>query len=139
MYKTKVKGAYEDEYATNDEDTRADRVADALGKIIGYLIGGAFAVGMFCLLTLYGALAQGFVIKNFWIWFVQPTFTGLPLLSYEQCVGLSLILLLFRSRGNKETQYYKGEKIKTKTSWGALITGPWVLLGMGYIIHLFLK
>lgn len=97
-----------------------------LGTILGLTI-----------LVLYGAFSWGFVLYKFWHWFVLPAFVGVPAITIPAAIGLTLVIGLFHRYRNIELEVH-GTKIKEKPKWAQSIFHPWVVLGLGWFIHLFI-
>lgn len=82
------------------------------------------------------AILQGWVLTVLWSWFVVPTF-GLPELSIAVAIGLSLIVGMFK--GYSTTR--KSEDLETSEKVGQVIVmifGPFFVLFLGWIVHLFM-
>lgn len=63
------------------------------------------------IVLLYFYFSYGFLILNFWDWFVLPVFPSLPTITLAQAIGLSLVISLFKgsSKGlKKEFNYFLG-------------------------------
>lgn len=91
---------------------------------------------LFMLLLVYSILFGGLLVENFWGWFIVPVFTTLPVLTFSQSVGISTFISMCNSLGmmgvtNKEEE--EGERILS------MITLPPLLLGIGYLIYLFIN
>lgn len=93
----------------------------------------AFAIGI----TIVGAILQGWVLSILWRWFVVSTF-GLPPIETVQAIGLSMTLsFLIKSSVDVKREDESTESWATRMM-GLYIVGPFVALGLGYIVTLFL-
>ena len=84
-------------------------------------------------MIVYNALSWGVVMYFFYPWFVLPVFVDLPELLFVQAVGLSLFISLFRKHSE---EHVKSEYIDGNTKMWSFFTVPWILLFMGWLIHL---
>jgi len=77
--------------------------------------------------------AMSFVLYKFIGWFINPIFIDLPLVSYIQSIGLILLskLILAKVPENKL-------EVSTIDTSIAVIIAPWMLLLIGFIVHLFI-
>ncbi len=80
----------------------------------------------------YIILAYSVVLYLFWGWFVLTVFEGLPELTLGMSVGLIMISNVFKSRGSVVIK----EELKDKDKVNGLLVLPWMLLLVGYILHL---
>lgn len=103
-----------------------DNVLSCIGLIV-------VAVGA----VLISSIVSGFVISVLWGWFIAQTF-HLLILTVPQAIGLTLVVrFIVRTQLDNDTEKDKplSEKI---TDFIALSVGmPLMVLGIGYIIHLF--
>jgi hypothetical protein len=78
---------------------------------------------------IYDTVMWGWVLLQFWGWFVLPVFPELPALDFGQAVGLMLVIGLFKS--------VSGQVIKSeyKESWGSwlILALPWITLIFGWL------
>lgn len=97
------------------------------------------AIVLFAGLIIYTSFTWGFVLFKFWYWFLLPVFTTVPEISFWQALGLMFIINLFNRKsptvGIKD-EYLKDNK---KTVWALVILMPWITLGVGYCIKLFIN
>lgn len=109
---------------------------EALLIIIVAILGG---IALIAGLILYGAMAYGYVTMKFYAWFALPLFPMLPQLSYWQCVGITMLLMLFKGNGVNSTpsdcvvDEAQRKKLKAEESWKALLS-PWLMLLLGWIV-----
>lgn len=90
-------------------------------------------IGVIAAMLLYNTLAWALVAQKFYWWFILPTFTGLPSLTFLQCMGLCLFVGIFtRNKGDKIKDDYK-DKTGAVT---AMILSPWVTLFIGWILKI---
>lgn len=85
------------------------------------------------LITIVGAILDGFVISILWNWFMVPIF-DLPSLSIISALGLSLVIAWFTSHNNTG----KNEEVDNKKAIILFIMRPILFLLIGYIVHLFM-
>jgi hypothetical protein len=86
--------------------------------------------------TLYSLLlvvVKGIVLKQLWLWFIVPFF-GLPPLSCPVAIGIAIMFLLLIHLpiwkfDNHDEEFRYNITIGLK---------PILLLGLGYIVHLFM-
>lgn len=91
-------------------------------------------LGIFAFFTLYGAFSWGLILFKFWYWFLLPVFTTLPEIDYWQAVGLILFIGLFK---NHQVNNTKEED--DKNTVGLSLLTPWIVLTMGFFIHLIIN
>ncbi len=91
------------------------------------------------LLTL---MWEGFVLTCLWAWFVVPTF-GVAPLTFITAMGLMLVVGLMCVVSTNSAilfERYKEDKGKLQ-AWSLILSTkavcPAILLGFGYLIHLF--
>lgn len=99
--------------------------------------GKRFLIGL--VFAPIGAIVHGFVLSKLWSWFVTSTFTSLPELTTIQAIGIMFVIdfIFFKidweDYANKvELQDFANKFISHTT----LV--PFVLLGFGWIIKLFM-
>ncbi len=80
------------------------------------------AVGLLCILPLLMVL-DAWALSHVWHWIVADHF-GLRDLSIAECAGISTIAAFFTGH--------------SKESGGTVLLRPFVLLGIGYVVSLFL-
>ena len=102
-----------------------------LGIIIGMavLIGSAIAVG---------AILNGYVLTILWGWFIIPTF-HLPPLSIPAAIGIAMVASYLTHQyapDVEEKERSTGEKI-LRTAL-TIVLRPVSVLGIGYIVHLYM-
>jgi hypothetical protein len=85
-------------------------------------------------LILYCSILGGFTIVKLWAWFVVPTFHLAPL-SFFAALGLSALVSYFMPIPSTKDKKI-GEVIKNGFIGNTIKTV--VLLGFGYIYHLFM-
>lgn len=88
------------------------------------------------LLFVYGILVGGLLVDRFYYWFILPVFTGLPLITFYQAIGLSFFITLFRNHTIEDDEKKTKEEKHKKMAQG-LAYYP-VLLGLGWIVHLII-
>jgi hypothetical protein len=96
------------------------------------LLGG---LALIVLAIFYGALTHGLVLWKFWYWFLLPVFPALPVVTFIQCVGLMVFIGLFR---HADSQVIKKEYKDEALSNTIPIILPWIVLGIGYFVHVFI-
>lgn len=101
------------------------------------LVLGCFS---FLVLLVISPIISGFVLSILWKWFMVSTF-AIPLITIPQAIGISYVAKMATG-----TIYLK-ENVETKDKGmteiiligiGQSLISPFVLLGMGYIVTLFL-
>jgi hypothetical protein len=101
---------------------------------------GALSLGIFKIvaLILYSAFAWGFITYKFYHWFLLPVFEQLPVVGYLEAVSLSMVLTLF----NKTQMPQLNKELYSESSSTRILSSmllPWIVLGGGYLISLFLN
>lgn len=101
------------------------------------IIGLLGFIALFIILLLYNTLSWGFVFFKFYYWFILPIFITLPHITFIGAVGLMVFCAVFRNHNinTLKEEYYKDNKNqRILTSFMA----PWLLVGVGYVIKLFI-
>ena len=94
------------------------------------------ALVLLVMVMFYSAFTWGYILFRYSEWFIAPVFTSFPVVSYVQCIGLMFVIGLFKSHNtNKYT--YEGIEIKSESNYGVYFIAPWVILLLGYIVHIF--
>jgi hypothetical protein len=93
---------------------------------------------MFC----YLVFTFGFIIANFWSWFVLPIFTNLPTITWQQSVGLGMFMgaLNFSHLKNMNKLSWKNEnndKAPLRVL-GLIFIVPLLVLFMGYLVKVWI-
>lgn len=101
-------------------------------KELTSLLGG---IALLAIFTLYAAFVGGLILYKFYWWFLVPVFVNIPTITITQAMGMTFILTLFRSV-TEEDIIIEGKKIKKKVNWPRVIVTPWILLLMGWFIHI---
>jgi hypothetical protein len=108
-----------------------DKLFEKLTVFLGVL--SLIVLGIF-----YGALTWGLICWKFWYWFLLPVFPALPHVAFIECVGLMMFITLFRNHTAQQII----EDDYTTTSYNTVVfinfLMPWVILGMGYFVHVFI-
>lgn len=84
---------------------------------------------------VYGAFTWGLVVFKFWHWFVLPVFTTVPDINYVQAIGIMMFIGLFHGQNY---QILKKEYKDTKTANIFPWIAPWISLGIGYLVKVFI-
>ena len=84
---------------------------------------------------MYIAFAWGFILYEYYYWFLLPVFTTLPLITYYQAVGLACFINLFK---NQHYLQFKQEFRDDSLIGGMLFLTPFLVITFGYIVHYFL-
>ena len=95
------------------------------------ILGGLFLIPF---LLIYGAFVKALVLSKFYTWFIIPLFIDLPVFNFWQWVGIALTLQLLKS--GRES--IKKEYTDQTSMWTKVILGPWIVLLIGYLFHLFI-
>ena len=90
-----------------------------------------------CLLILYSSFSRGWVLYKFYYWFALPVFDTLPRIGFLEAVGLMFLVNLTHNSSSDE-KYLGDRKIESKTNWIAEVIKPWIVLVIGWFVHLFL-
>ena len=80
-------------------------------------------------LFILSIVIRGYVLAVMWEWFVLPV-TYFAELNIPQAIGLSVLVAMMTKDLN-----VKKEKIPPAERWGQMVLGPFVLLGIGWILH----
>ena|SRR3990167_4864153 len=86
-------------------------------------------------ISIVGAIAQGWALSTLWSWFVADFF-GLPLLTIPQSIGIALLVGMFFSPSMKE----KDEDVLSLflNLVGKAIFNPLIVVGLGWIVLQFI-
>jgi len=92
------------------------------------------AIGIFAIIFLYNTFSWGLVMLKFWTWFVLPVFTGLPVITFYQAIGLIFFISLFKNH----IPSFKKEllDVNGKSMWLFL---PWLTLFFGWLVHILIN
>lgn len=101
------------------------------------IIGILGAVALILLVIFYGTLTKAFVAYKFYYWFVIPYLTGLPNFNYVWFIGIILFLssIMPSHQGKSVKKEYQEDDSNYMIGW---LISPWVLLSLGWVIHLFI-
>lgn len=92
-------------------------------------------LGISFLVFLYGSGVRGFLLLKYYIWFMIPVSPLFPNINYLEAVGIMVFTLVFRKTDLSD----KAEEHETTGSeYFRMIAFPWLLLGLGYLIHLII-
>jgi len=89
-----------------------------------------FAIIFIGVFFIYNTLLWGWVLYNFWNWFVLPVFTTLPEVTFIQALGLMFVIGLFKS-GSLEKP--KEENLNYSTAF--LFLSPWITFVFGWLAY----
>lgn len=96
------------------------------------ILGG---VTLILLALLYGVFAWGYILWKFWYWFLLPVFPTMPNVTVIECVGLMLIITLFKTHSVQAIKKeYQDEKLSNAVSFLA----PIIVFLVGWIVHTFI-
>lgn len=104
------------------------------------LLGILAALLIFVAVIVYSSFSWGFVLFKFWYWFLIPVFSTAPQIDYWQGVGLMFLIGLFKS--HKAKVDIKDEFIKEEERLNVRVANflsPWIVLLIGFIIHLIIN
>lgn len=85
---------------------------------------------LLALLMVVESLIRGFVLATLWSWFVVPI--GGPEISIPIAIGISIIVGMLTNHGAKVEEKELGSAI------GGAIVGPFVVLGIAWVVTLFM-
>jgi len=100
-------------------------------------------IGLFLILVLacgLGIILNGWVLAKLWAWFLVPVFS-LPGLSIPVAIGIALIISHLTHQiniGDFEAEQKKGMRYQVGKGIGLSIFKPLIVLGFGYMVHLFI-
>lgn len=94
---------------------------------------GKFMLGF--IVTIIGIIVCGFVLSVLWKWFVVATF-GVKAITVAQAIGLSVMVKTFRGIKKVEEKFEFEKYVSEIISYG--IVSPFLVLGIGWIITLFM-
>lgn len=102
-----------------------------MGKVFGYIAAGIGGTALVVGLIVLSLLLNGWVFSWLWLWFLVPL--GLPAIGVVHAIGIAgAVGYVTRDRKrNKDS----------KADWGDVgfaVAAPFVALGLGYIITLFM-
>ena len=93
---------------------------------------------VFSILLVISAVITGFVLSVLWRWFIIPIFS-LPPLSIPQATGIAIIVeFLTTYQDQRQGEDDKGLTEKIIKSLFYAICYPMIILGLGWVIQLFL-
>lgn len=95
------------------------------------------AVALIAIAILYESFSFGFLLYKFWYWFIIPSFPQVPHITFYHAVGLVLVIGLFKTH-DYSTREINGNEIKVKPDYIQLLIAPWVILIVGWFVHLFI-
>ncbi len=95
------------------------------------------ATALILLAIIYDAFSYGYLLFKFWYWFVLPVFPQFMHITFYHAVGLFLVILLFKSKDTSD-KTINGVEIKSKINWVGMLAAPWIILGIGWFVKLFL-
>ena len=93
-------------------------------------------LGFFALL-IAGTILRGFMLSVMWGWFVVPLF-HLPVLSIPYAIGLAVTASLFAGTKSSKTDDKKKTADKIAEWIAQIILGPFLVLGVAWIVKQFL-
>jgi len=79
-------------------------------------------------ILIYTSFAWGVVLKIFWVWFIMPVFTNLPILTLKHAVGIMFFIGLFNNNYTPSSN--------TNDFWIKTILNPWLVAFSGWIVYL---
>jgi hypothetical protein len=82
-------------------------------------------------LGVVNALVGGIVLSRMWAWFVTPTFTHLPALSYTAAVGLLIIVNFMLIPYSPE----RASEVETAKKHGLMMTAIYKSLSYVFIVY----
>ncbi|MGI6423606.1 MAG: hypothetical protein ACOX0X_03270 [Candidatus Dojkabacteria bacterium] len=92
---------------------------------------------VFSILLVISAVITGFVLSVLWRWFIIPIFS-LPPLSIPQATGIAIIVDFLTYQRHEEKDDNKKLIEKFLGSLVYVIFYPLIILGLGWVIQLFL-
>ena len=97
---------------------------------------GLEAIGALLLLLFIPVIyvLNGWVIQNYWNWFVLPVFETLPILTLGQSVGLSLVVSMFKADISNVTKK-DSEALERLTT---MLLAPPLMVLFGWIVYSFI-
>lgn len=78
------------------------------------------------------------MVYCFYDWFLKSVFISLPAISFPQAIGLSTFLYLFNKIRAIDLQAAKKDEEEDLVKYGAILI-PWLVLGLGFIVHLIIN
>lgn len=94
----------------------------------------------FILLSIYSVYMRGWVILDYWNWFLLPVFPDMKIITFIEAIWLSSFVILFH--GFKLDHYnktFEKKYIDDNSKWIYMFITPLVLIGIGWLIHVFVK
>jgi hypothetical protein len=88
------------------------------------------------LLVIYQSFAWGYVALIIYNWFLLPTFTTLPVLTWQELAGIMFFINCFVH--NTTTAYIKDEYKDSKGGLTISILAPWLTLLGAWIFKIIL-
>lgn len=80
-------------------------------------------------IAFYVLSSYGFVITEFWKWFIVPTF-GTDPISWLSAIGLLLFVSLFKIKLTANQEYSASDLL-------LFLLNPWITWCMGFTLYLF--
>ena len=131
-YKQTIK-ALEYKYPNKNKDN------SSWGKILFGLVGILFLAPFFCAMLAYTYFANGFVLTKLWEWFLFPI-TDVHINIY-QAIGIAIVVSFLTHQAQSFPSWYQ-EHFEKDYPLGkkfiytfGLLSGPWLILFFGYVIH----
>lgn len=99
---------------------------EEFGRIIFSLIFALFMI-------VYGVFTWALIVYQYYHWFALPLYPQLPTINFEEAIGLSFLISLFKTHSSLAIK----DEYRDKTlEYAILFLGPWFLLLVGYIFRL---
>lgn len=107
-------------------------------NLYGATVGGFVLLGVFALIAV-ATILKGWVLTYLWSWFIVPNF-GLPELSIVSAIGICMVAGFLTSKYTGDIKREKEDDPAKLfgTLFSYMIRMPLVMLGIGWIVHLFM-
>lgn len=83
-------------------------------------------------------IAGGIIVNCFYDWFLKSVFISLPAISFSQAIGLSTFLYLFNKIRSVDLLAAEKAEENDIVKYGGMLI-PWLVLGLGFIVHLIIN
>jgi hypothetical protein len=106
-----------------------DEVLLSIFKFLGFII-----------LSIYNVYMQGWVIIDYWNWFLLPVFPELKIITFVEAIYVSTFINLFKNvTRDNYNDTFKAKYIDESSKYVYMIITPLVFISIGWLIHIFVK
>lgn len=102
-------------------------------KIMKALITFLGVIFLFALVFGYAVFMGSIITYKYYYWFMPHLWSNAPDITFTQSICISMLLVLFKGPTTQD----KAKNTEYETNYAAFIL-PWVFLGLGYLVYLFI-